>query len=253
MSFFKQFLPVKLLAVFDLRWPSGRDSNKGRPFCSLSYRIKGDVTFWHDDALLHVESGEIIFLPRDYKYGFEAATDEHVIAVHFEILDRSFVPEGMEQMAPVNPAAIEKLFLSIHSLWHDRRLGCEYAATAEFCRLLSELQRQRVELGKPATADRFGLACEHMFKNFTDPTLTVTALADMAGISTAYFRRIFKETYGSAPIQYLTGLRTDYAAELLRSGYFSVERVAEMAGFNDSKYFSVVMKSRFGVPPSKLK
>lgn len=253
MSFFKQVLPIKLVAAIDFRCTSGHRANNGRPFFALSYRLSGDSTFIHDGESFHAGVGDVTFVPKDYKYELDSAEDEHLIAIHFDVKDRSFVPDGLEFMTPANPAAVEKLFRSVCSIWNYRRPGCEYAATAEFCRLLSELQRQSIEPKALGTNERFGVACEHMFKNFTDASLTVEALADMAGISTAYFRRLFKDTYGESPIKYLSNLRTDYAAELLRSGYFSVENVAEMAGFNDPKYFSVVVKQRYGQPPSKLK
>ena len=64
-------------------------------------------------------------------------------------------------------------------------------------------------------------------ENFTDHTLAVSALAQLCGISEAYFRRLFLNKFGVSPKEYILSLRIDYAKQLLTSGQFSVSDTAD--------------------------
>ena len=71
-------------------------------------------------------------------------------------------------------------------------------------------------------------------------------------MSETYFRRLFYKNFFQTPTQYITKLKLKYAEELLSSGKYSIEETAYMSGFSDAKYFSRVIKSVYGYPPSKL-
>ena len=55
---------------------------------------------------------------------------------------------------------------------------------------------------------------------------------------------------GETPLSFITRVRIDYAAEYLDGGFYNVESVSEMCGFNDAKYFATVFKKIKGVSPS---
>lgn len=98
----------------------------------------------------------------------------------------------------------------------------------------------------------FEKAVGYMRDNFTDPSLTVSALADIACMSTTYFRKLFFSYFSDTPSKYITRLRMECAEKLLAEGDLSCEDVASLSGFNDSKYFCKVVKEFYGCPPSHL-
>ena len=63
------------------------------------------------------------------------------------------------------------------------------------------------------------------------------------------FKRDFKTTVGA----HLTAVRTDAAAQLLRSTSLTVAEVAREAGFADQSYFSKVFSLKFGKTPSEYR
>jgi two-component system response regulator YesN len=81
----------------------------------------------------------------------------------------------------------------------------------------------------------------------------ISELAALSGVSDTYFRRLFLETYGERPLDYLNRLRIGYARELLISGYYSTTEVALRSGFSDPKYFSTVFKRITGETPTEFK
>jgi AraC-like DNA-binding protein len=89
----------------------------------------------------------------------------------------------------------------------------------------------------------------YMTEHFPDP-LTLQEIASHIGISPSYLGSIFKEVTGTAPINYLVGIRLRKAKDLLRDGY-SVTEAAEKVGFNDIFYFSKCFKKHEGMSPSQ--
>lgn len=74
-------------------------------------------------------------------------------------------------------------------------------------------------------------------------------LATSLHISPRHFRRLFKESTGLSPNQYLINLRINHAKLLLEQA-FTVKEVAYRVGFNDPYHFSRLFKHKTGVCPS---
>lgn len=93
---------------------------------------------------------------------------------------------------------------------------------------------------------------QYMENNF-HRNISLDDICQKEGLSKYYFCRIFKETIGRSPIEYLNSLRINNAAELLKSGKYNVSEAAEMCGFNNINYFSKVFKKYKNALPSSMK
>lgn len=74
------------------------------------------------------------------------------------------------------------------------------------------------------------------------------------GYSADYIRRKFRAETGMTPGEYLTGLRINFARELLErrgSLKLSVNDLSLMCGFYDVRYFSRVFRKITGCAPSR--
>jgi len=72
-------------------------------------------------------------------------------------------------------------------------------------------------------------------------------------LSPVYISKIFKESTGDSPINYLIKLRLLKAKELLEKGDQSINKVSLAVGYPDVYHFSKLFKKYYGCPPSKLK
>jgi AraC-like DNA-binding protein len=86
-----------------------------------------------------------------------------------------------------------------------------------------------------------------------DQPLPVAKLAALANVSPSHFFALFKRRTGSAPIDYFTHLRMQYACRLLDTTSASVKEVAVVLGYDDPFYFSRVFKLINHVPPSRYR
>lgn len=82
-----------------------------------------------------------------------------------------------------------------------------------------------------------------------DADLRPEDLAEAATVSQRQLQRLFREELGSTPHQFITMLKMERAAELLRSGGQNVTEVSFACGYTDPAYFSKVFKKYFGCTP----
>ena len=94
---------------------------------------------------------------------------------------------------------------------------------------------------------------DYLHAHYTDPDINVLMLCRLTDLSDTWFRKLFASCYKTTPIKYINTLRIEYAKELLESGYYKVETVAEMTGFEDPKYFSTLFKQYTGQAPSQFR
>jgi AraC family transcriptional regulator len=89
---------------------------------------------------------------------------------------------------------------------------------------------------------------EHLEQN-----LSITEMAQMTGMSPYYFSRLFKQSTGLSPHQYLLKYRVEHAKQLLKTTNLSIAAVATQSGFVDQSHLSRHFKRQVGVPPSQFR
>ncbi|HEY4298883.1 MAG TPA: AraC family transcriptional regulator, partial [Paraburkholderia sp.] len=77
--------------------------------------------------------------------------------------------------------------------------------------------------------------------------LTIDELAGQAGLSSFHFARVFRRETGETPHQFVTRLRLEEAARLLRATDQTVLQIALAVGFESASHFSVRFKRDYGV------
>jgi AraC family transcriptional regulator len=85
-----------------------------------------------------------------------------------------------------------------------------------------------------------------------DADLTVSEIAQAVGISPYHFTRLFKESTGQSPHQYVVDARVRKAKELLTTGKFTISEAAYHVGFVDQSHLTRHFKRVFGLPPKRL-
>jgi AraC family transcriptional regulator len=85
-----------------------------------------------------------------------------------------------------------------------------------------------------------------------DTNLTISGIAQAVGMSPYHFTRLFKESTGQTPYQYVVDARVKKAKELLTTGKFTISEVAYHVGFADQSHLTRHFKRTFGLPPKRL-
>ena len=85
-----------------------------------------------------------------------------------------------------------------------------------------------------------------------DTDLTVSGIAQAVYMSPYHFTRLFKESTGQSPYQYVVEARARKAKELLITGKVTISEAAHQVGFVDQSHLTRHFKRVFGLPPKRL-
>jgi two-component system response regulator YesN len=113
-----------------------------------------------------------------------------------------------------------------------------------------------IAIGKIVTIDRTehkvwkDKILEYMNMNYMD-NITLDEVAKIAGFSSYYLSKIFKNEFKVNYSQYLTNIRIQKAKELLRKGELSVKQISYMIGYSEPNYFARVFKKETGLSASE--
>ncbi|MEY3039018.1 MAG: hypothetical protein RLZZ593_160 [Bacteroidota bacterium] len=101
---------------------------------------------------------------------------------------------------------------------------------------------------------RLSSVMQYIKLHLTDKQLDVETLANHACMSPSHFHKVFKQTMGSAPIDYLNGEKIKWAQKLMRQEPGkSVSELAYASGFNNVSYFIRKFKAQTGHTPAAFK
>lgn len=91
---------------------------------------------------------------------------------------------------------------------------------------------------------------DYIDQNYDTP-VTLSNLADCAGMSPCYFTSFFKRILHRPPIDYLNFYRVEKACALLLNSNHSITDIAYKTGFNSSSYFDKTFKKYKGISPKQ--
>ena len=99
---------------------------------------------------------------------------------------------------------------------------------------------------------RIKTVLEYIEKHYQSP-ITLSELAEVAGMNPQYFCRAFKEVTTQSPMDYVIYYRLEQAVRLLSATDLSVMEVAMECGFNDCSYFIRVFKKQKNITPNQYR
>lgn len=247
MLFGNEALDGRLMSAIRLTWEQTDLLSGDRPFHALSYRKSGGAKLISDTGTTEAAVGDILLVPAHCPYRLISSGPEEVYVAHF-VTQKALPPEILK-FTPKNPTYYGAKFEDMCNSWSRKQVGFEYESRSIFERILFRIEQEESRL---LTGDTLQEIMEFLGDHFGDRELDLAKLAQKYGMSPAYFRRRFGERYGISPKRYVQSLRLGLARDLLATGYYSVEQVADMCGFANVYYFSNFVKKETGLSPSNL-
>jgi AraC family transcriptional regulator len=83
--------------------------------------------------------------------------------------------------------------------------------------------------------------------------LSLSILANAAGLSEYHFLRMFKQSTGVTPHQYVINQRIERSKELLKRTDITITEIAYLLGFSTPAHFTHHFRRKTGVTPSELR
>lgn len=233
--------PLNIIGVEHLSWKGGRFHVAPREYASLAFRIKGDATIRSQSGTHRVNANDVLYVPQNMEYTAQY-TDTEILVFHFVTLSND---ESIEVYTFQNSEQLYKLFLQAYALWQNKESGFSIYAMAILYAILGQILEKETREKLPP---HFLKAVSLINTDYRNNSLSIHDVCAEAGISATVFRQLFKQHYQKTPLEYITGLRLEYARNRIAGGA-SVEAAAYESGFNDAKYFARVVKKHFGCTP----
>ena len=155
---------------------------------------------------------------------------------HIELL-MTAMQAGLEAGSPAGPLYGESLGNSLGTYLVQR-----------FGVFTPKLEEYRGGLPKP----RLNRVREYIEQHLSD-NISLTALAEAAGLSMYHFAKAFKQSTGATPHQYVLERKIDLAKQLLRDPNRSVLEASARTGFVDQSHFTKIFHRLVGVTPTEYR
>lgn len=214
-----------------------------------------------------IKKGMLFYIPPGVRLTIEprAQNPEHYVTVHFSGSRMALDPDGkwryQEDIRTLHqPSAQEitdyppvaELFEKLLDTWNDKGPGYEFVAATYLRQLLILISQNNKKQSKNrAVSLKIDRIIEYMRQNI-DSKITLEELSRIAGLSTFYLSRAFKEATGYPIIMYFNKMKIDKAKEMLIEGNKKVKEVAYGLGYSNEFYFSRTFKRIEGLSPKEF-
>lgn len=252
MFFSENELSLELLGVFKInRDGYEHKSFDHRSYDSLSIRLKGSGKFETKNDTVNIKKGDILYIPKSADY-VQQSSGESVIAIHF--INYSHTNNSKIELISVEDSEfVEETFTQLYDVWKEKKQGYRYLCMSLLYNLLYFLNCQQTSniIDSVTHDNKINSVMDYIHGNYRSGSIDISYLAEMCAVSETYFRKLFKKIHGISPQQYIINLKLEFASHLLGSNLYTVSEVSRKSGFNDTKYFSRIFKTRFGTTPKK--
>jgi AraC family transcriptional regulator len=182
---------------------------------------------------------------------------DYLIQVAYESIGMNRV-ELIPQHAMSDPL-IDQIARSLTAELEPNRLGSPLFADSLTIALAIHLLRNYSDLQQPLRETTGGLpqrklqqAIDYINDHLAE-ALTVNAIANQLQMSPYYFSRLFKQSVGISPYQYVMRQRIEQATLLLRITSLSVAAIATQVGFANQNQFAIQFRKIMHTTPSNYR
>ena len=222
-----------------------------RPHHSLSYRLAGQNTIYSGDKTITSNADTLTLVPAGVAYRHDILTPSEQIVAHFTTKD--CIGDIVENITLPPQANAKQQFWQLFDRWEIVQKESDLQCMAIFYGILASIAKYIAPNHSTKKEKLLEGAISQLHAHYRDSEFSLSDLSLQSYISQSYFRRIFREVYGCAPIDYLKRLRINYAKRLLDNGYYTISEISELSGFSSPTYFSFEFKNSTGLTPTEYR
>jgi AraC-like DNA-binding protein len=222
----------------------------------FQYTLSGSGRYDIGNKSYTVRSGEafIAEIPSDHRYYFQEDSEGwefmFITLVGREAADCwRFMKEQSGPVFKIAPdSRLFQLLLKIYQETSEQKITDAFYASAKAYEFIMECYRfvKNIEKAINDFSPQITEVLSFIHMHYHEP-ITLDELAAVSGFSRYYFIKQFQHQLNMTPVQYLTKIRIQKAAELLRSTRISVTDIASQVGYANANYFNKVFRKAVGV------
>jgi len=251
-----------------------KESGEGRIVNSRSHKTSmeivevtsGAVMVQIGTELVAAGEGDFLYIPPAMTFRVDAATD--YAAVRGMIFDMSIIEANLENFDsevfymfyvqsknkitvfgadhPVNPT-LKRYMQESYDEYSDKDICYKLPIRANIYHMMTALLRyycgSKNELDRMIYHNvlRLRPVITYIDEHFREK-IYIEELSAMINVSPDYFTKMFKESIGKTPIDYINGMKVNTAMDLLCTTEMAMTEIAESIGFCNPNYFHKIFK-----------
>ena len=213
--------------------------------------------------------GDICITPAGLGGAYCAEGEDHFLQIQIE---PHFLEKVAQETGTINSSIellptfrvrhpqIEQIIMMLHSElksggnWGSK-LYIESLTNALAVNLLRDYstKKDNIALYPGGLSERQLLLVTDYINDHLAQEIKLSDLSELAGISQFHFSRLFKQSMGVSPHQYLMAQRIERAKSLLKNSELSVTEIAFSCGFNSHSHLGKYFRQLTGVTPKNYK
>ena len=251
-----------------------KESGEGRIVSSRSHKTSmeivevtsGAVMVQIGTELVAAGEGDFLYIPPAMTFRVDAATD--YAAVRGMIFDMSIIEANLENFDseifymfyvqsknkitvfgadhPVNPT-LKRFMQESYDEYSEKEICYKLPIRANIYHMMTALLRyycgSKNELDRMIYHNvlRLRPVINYIDEHYKEK-IYIEELSAMINVSPDYFTKMFKESIGKTPIDYINGMRVNSAMELLCTTEMPMTEIADSIGFCNPNYFHKIFK-----------
>lgn len=242
MNILNKIIVTDIADLFTVSSNKGRNQKiKNREYYGLSFCSEGKITYTINGKQVISDKNYATILPKGKSYSLYGDKTGIFTVINFDC--RELLCDEVISLPIQNSDTYIKDFekMKALSLFEENRAKTMSVFYSILHRLSLESSVRNVIIP----------AIKYIEKNYQNPKLSNTELAEKCNISEVYFRKIFTETYKTTPKQFIVDIRINKAKQLLSDGFLNIGAVAEECGFSNQYHFCRLFKEKTGLTPTE--
>lgn len=221
-----------------------------RKYWALAIKYEGETEYVSSDHRIKSDATSVVLLPKGSSYDWKCTRTGHCAILEFECETTYDRPLGFFVK---NGDKILKLMKDLEHKRAEKTPLTMLESISDAYKIILTLAKSEYERYTPTTMQaKINSAIKYISENYTKK-ISNNELAEMCGLSTVYFRKLFTAITGYSPILYARMIRIEKAKEMLESDHGSLTDVALCLGYTSLYDFSRDFKKHAGIAPSNYK
>ena len=230
--------------------------NDDRKDYQIIYIKHGYMEFNINGKNFCADDSSIIYIPKNvpHTYFYKAGTNTDYYWLHFAGDYADYLMRNTDLSKPVKIKKSCNISKIMNDIIHEiqlRPIAYTLSCTGKFLCLLSDIKRH-ADTPTFGTKDKIYKSAESMKSTYTE-NIPISVYAYRAGLEVHYYVKLFRDTIGASPLQYIQNLRIQYAVELLTDTDLSIAEIAIKCGFNSAMYLSRIFKKHMSISPAEYR
>jgi len=225
-----------------------KTQRNNRPNWAIVIKYEGETMYASEGKSYLSDIHNLVILPKGCSYEWQCTQSGHFSMIEFE---SELICSDIFSFSVKNSDKILKLFKELEYKRTLRKSMYELESIRDtYSILLMLIQSAQKKYLPTEKRNKISPALDYIAKNY-NTDIKNDDLAQLTGLSTVYFRKLFTDVVGTPPITYIHELRIKKAKEMLNSDYGSITDIAQSLGYLNIYDFSRAFKKYVGISPSK--